>query len=624
MIILIFLGILWLKYNSSNKEGLDADNIKNLSSELENTVKDKLAEAGVDTTKATTSLSDGFDKINEYIDREIKDIDNQISGTGTGTGTSISGSIDSTTAVDTTGSDYYPSKSFFIGSRFSDGFCKNNTNPVELNNACSSLTAENCNLTDCCVLLQGNKCVAGNALGPTNIVDERGNDIDYAYYSYKNQCYGSCGKGLANAANPCSEYEITDTGLSERCIKRLWSQAGCPNGAYITNDITNELKNNSKAAIQMKFKNARKDEPNYDKCYGPNQSRWPVPCNDTTDTSIDLSARCLTKLFTDVGCTNTDTITDAFAIANKLESKSAMINAFTDLTNAYDDSEGKLTKCYGSDESQWPDPCEGVPDTANLIAGNLPLRCAFKIFKDVTGCPSTDYITRINSEIASSSIDQKNAYLGNTSISQMFSKPGLAAQYSNSASQIQNNRFKCYGINPNNWPDDLGINKMIPDPCDSMKSGIKASDVSTSCKTRLIGSDIFPTTNCTNDIYSTIVNKIVKKGIDNGSGYMFDVLSLVEDSYNSVINQFCKPDPPASGYLSGAWIRDNKDSIPVVAAKYLNDGNTIVYLASEGEYIKMATNTGVAKFYRGSVNDFKSSNWNTYSDAGNNYKYRPN
>ena len=290
MIILIFLGILWLKYNSNNKEGLTETSAKTLSTDILNLVKN----AGVDSSSISNKLPNFIDTLSELVSKEATIILDREGDS------SVLGTQDLTAVVDTTGSDYYPSKTFFNGSKFSDGFCKKNTNTVDLNNACSSLTSENCNLTDCCVLLQGNKCVAGNDLGPTIQVDTNGRDIDYAYYSYKNQCYGSCGKGIANAANPCASYEITDKGLSERCLKRLWSQGGCPNGTYITPEVTTELKDYTKAAIQVKFKKALSDEPNYAKCYGPNQSRWPVPCNATTDTSINLSARCLTKLFTDV------------------------------------------------------------------------------------------------------------------------------------------------------------------------------------------------------------------------------------------------------------------------------------------------------------------------------------
>ena len=185
MIILIFLGILWLKYNSSNKEGLDKAKASALSSDILTTVESKLSSAGVDTSDLASQIPAAMDVVNKIIENESKAIDAEIGATG-------QGPPDYTTVVDTTGSDYYPSKSFFVGSKFSDGFCKTNSNTVELNNACSTLTAENCNLTDCCVLLQGNKCVAGNENGPTYKTEKTGDKINVDYYYYKNKCYGNC------------------------------------------------------------------------------------------------------------------------------------------------------------------------------------------------------------------------------------------------------------------------------------------------------------------------------------------------------------------------------------------------------------------------------------------------
>jgi hypothetical protein len=84
---------------------------------------------------------------------------------------------------------------FFSGAKFGDAFCKinkgENSNPTALNNKCATLTAENCNATDCCIWANGAKCVAGDANGPTFI---NGVSSDADYYSYKYKCYGNCAK----------------------------------------------------------------------------------------------------------------------------------------------------------------------------------------------------------------------------------------------------------------------------------------------------------------------------------------------------------------------------------------------------------------------------------------------
>jgi hypothetical protein len=400
MILLIFLGILWLKYNTVNREGFDA---AALSADMLTTINDKLTAGGFDTSTLKTALPGAFDQISQLVEQATT-----ITGDTTGTG-EVKPPTDLSNVIDTTGSDYYNGKTFFTGKRFSDGFCQTYSDPVERNNKCSALTAENCNQTDCCIVLNGNKCVAGDANGPTFLVDENGKDLDYAYYSYKNDCYGSCGKGLGSAANPCSIYGKTDIGISEKCIKRLWKQTGCPNTAYITSEIATSFKDNTKASLEVKFKNAKTDEPNYANCYGPIEEQWPVPCNGTTDTSYGLSGRCLKKLLADVGCENQDVINAEYVTANKLEPKSAMINVFTGWYNALPDDTVSLTKCYGSDPLQWPDPCELVLPTARLYRGEIPRRCFSKLLTNLTGCPATDYVTKLYADIAKMSEADKRS-----------------------------------------------------------------------------------------------------------------------------------------------------------------------------------------------------------------------
>jgi hypothetical protein len=73
------------------------------------------------------------------------------------------------------------------------GFCNpSKFTPSDINNKCSQLTKENCNVTGCCVYLNGNKCVGGDKNGPTFLSDGKGKLLNVDYYYYKNQCYGNC------------------------------------------------------------------------------------------------------------------------------------------------------------------------------------------------------------------------------------------------------------------------------------------------------------------------------------------------------------------------------------------------------------------------------------------------
>ena len=58
---------------------------------------------------------------------------------------------------------------------------------AQLNTECGRLTQKNCNETSCCVF-SNNKCVAGNANGPTYNTDNNGNTNTSPYY-FRNQCF---------------------------------------------------------------------------------------------------------------------------------------------------------------------------------------------------------------------------------------------------------------------------------------------------------------------------------------------------------------------------------------------------------------------------------------------------
>ena len=72
-----------------------------------------------------------------------------------------------------------------------DAFCKTEEgSQSDLNNKCQQLTNKNCNLTSCCVLLNGEKCVAGSIRGPTFNTDKNGKSKPFDYYYWQNQCFG--------------------------------------------------------------------------------------------------------------------------------------------------------------------------------------------------------------------------------------------------------------------------------------------------------------------------------------------------------------------------------------------------------------------------------------------------
>ena len=75
-----------------------------------------------------------------------------------------------------------------INMSISTDFCKSNLG--SLKQSCSKLTNNNCNMTSCCVVVNGKKCAAGSKNGPT-YKTESGKNLNIDYYYYQNKCYGN-------------------------------------------------------------------------------------------------------------------------------------------------------------------------------------------------------------------------------------------------------------------------------------------------------------------------------------------------------------------------------------------------------------------------------------------------
>jgi hypothetical protein len=75
-------------------------------------------------------------------------------------------------------------------------FCTSTANDKsELERKCGKLTKSNCKDIKCCVLLNGTKCVTGDAHGPTFESDHKSDKPGDDYWYYKKDCYGkSCPK----------------------------------------------------------------------------------------------------------------------------------------------------------------------------------------------------------------------------------------------------------------------------------------------------------------------------------------------------------------------------------------------------------------------------------------------
>ena len=82
----------------------------------------------------------------------------------------------------------------YVSSETNSGFCNyHKSNPDQLELKCNALNAETCAATTCCALLGGQKCVSGDANGPTM----KSNYSDFSvlnkdFYYYQGKCYGNC------------------------------------------------------------------------------------------------------------------------------------------------------------------------------------------------------------------------------------------------------------------------------------------------------------------------------------------------------------------------------------------------------------------------------------------------
>jgi hypothetical protein len=83
----------------------------------------------------------------------------------------------------------------FLSSDLERDFCKSFLGSSDkLQTQCNQLTKDNCKNSPCCVFVDGRKCVAGDAKGPTFQTTPNGSKINMDYYYYQNKCYGNCPK----------------------------------------------------------------------------------------------------------------------------------------------------------------------------------------------------------------------------------------------------------------------------------------------------------------------------------------------------------------------------------------------------------------------------------------------
>ncbi len=257
--VLIFLGVLWLYKNNKMREGIDADEEDAFPEEEEqqqegdnfpdeDTLKDFEKETGERMTEIglTPASSMGLDQLSQLFDSLGGLAENELASVEAREAARAEADANTLT-INTVQPSLIP-LSFFTGNKFGDAFCQMyGGNPANLTSKCSTLNSDSCNATNCCIWVNGKKCIAGNEKGPTIPMGSSAT-VDADYYSYKYQCYGNCNSptivpssrtissaaasvagavaGAIAGGGDCMT-DDTSTNVTPECVNKAWSQLGC-------------------------------------------------------------------------------------------------------------------------------------------------------------------------------------------------------------------------------------------------------------------------------------------------------------------------------------------------------------------------------------------------------------
>lgn len=84
--------------------------------------------------------------------------------------------------------------------------------------------------------------------------------------------------------------------------------------------------------------------------------------------------------------------------------------------------------------------------------------------------------------------------------------------------------------------------------------------------------------------------------------------------YDNLVSYMFSP----YGYMYGSWIGYSQYKLPILERKII--GNESVYLIEDDTIVKMVSDKGDAKYYKGSIAMFDPTKWMSYISAGDGYK----
>ena len=371
LVLLGLIGLALFTYDRNNREGFDEyygntdDSTKQSVIEAKNSANVIGNQLSADLNTAGESVSAKLDKISSFLDTTPK-INvpkwRDVYGNGVQVPDTVTTGLKPDTSLILVDGC---SKKTILNSDYKNNFCSVYEGEYEvIDTKCKGLSNDNCNLTSCCVLLNGTKCVAGDANGPTYLTDQ-GNKIDYYYYLYRDNCYGKgCNEAAGKYKQKCGKYADNSTNISKDCMVQMFQQAGCTtssptfiiNEDYAYNNSKSSkkyIKNDLTATAKTLLSDITKgNDDSRIKCLAdPNN-----PCDKFLSTDAGISKACMIKMYNDAGCPNkvapmiTDDMVANYRNTNKKAVNKIIKTATTLLKNEVDTGRApsKRPLCYGA------------------------------------------------------------------------------------------------------------------------------------------------------------------------------------------------------------------------------------------------------------------------------------
>jgi hypothetical protein len=119
-------------------------------------------------------------------------------------------------------------------------------------------------------------------------------------------------------------------------------------------------------------------------------------------------------------------------------------------------------------------------------------------------------------------------------------------------------------------------------------------------------------------IYNTVLSKTQRQQVEGYLAWKWGLQPQLASGHPFKIYGTDGSQKKTPTVMYGPWIGRDE---PIQAASRLPNGET-VYLLQSTQYVRMITESGVAKYYVGKMADFDPNSFNSYTDVGQNYKLK--